>query len=247
MKHLSLPTSHGPIHVVGRLMARADNPAVVAVSGAFPPPDFLHDVVDWFSKLSIVVAPIPGMHGTRTLDFDLARVSRALDEAIQTLLPNRRIVTLGVSAGALVTLGLRHPAIVHQVVVEPFFRTAPLWPVRQDFGAALADAEAGWKQAADEIFGVTAEGLRDRDYRPLLDGLTVPVDAVLGGVPLEPERRLPHWPSLTSVEDRAALAAHPRVSVHHVADVGHNVMSTAQGAAATKALLAAQLRPLARP
>src|SRR5689334_21683553 len=164
MNYLTLQTTHGPIFVVGRLHAVGDNPAVVAVGGAFPPPYFLHDVADWFPGLSVLVAPIPGMDATRTIDFDLARVSRALDEAIETLLPNRKIVTLAVSAGALVTLGLRHPGIVHQVVVEPFFRTAPLWPIRQEFLAAMADMEAGRKLAVDQIFGVGADRIEDRDY-----------------------------------------------------------------------------------
>ena len=246
MKYLTLQTTHGPIHFVGRIWAEDARPALVAMSGAFPPEAFLHELVDWFRGINVLVAPIPGMSGTATRDYDLGRVSAALDEAIQRLLPGSPIVAFGVSAGSLVTLNLRAPGIVRHVVVEPFFRTGPLWPLHATLRKGMADAPAAWRLAALEIFGLSENGLEERDYRAVLERLAVPADVALADDPLEPEREVARSPSLTSAEDRALLEAHPLVTLHKgPAGSGHDLFAAPEGPAMIRELLISRLRPLA--
>jgi hypothetical protein len=61
---------------------------------------------------------------------------------------------------------------------------------------------AGAARAAQEIFGLTRDAVVDRDYRWLLDGLKVPVDAIVADQPREPVRPFDELPSMTSTDDR---------------------------------------------
>lgn len=247
MKHLVVETSFGPLFLVGRLYAERKRPALVAVGGAWAADDFLHELVDWFPGATVLVSPLPGMGGSVTRSWDVSAMSRAVDEAIALFLREVPVVAFGASTGCLVTLGLRAPEVVRQVALEPFFRTAPLWPVHEFARRNLAGGaeNAGFAAAAEGLFGFTQESVTDRDHRKLLAGLETPADVILGDVPLEPLRRLDAWPSLTSVEDRAELARHPLITLHRgPAGSGHYVHGTPEGAATmrqvlTKALTAA--------
>jgi hypothetical protein len=244
---LVIATGHGSVYVVGRIWPDPGRPALLAVSGAWPPTDFLHELVDWFPQITVLVAPIPGMDSTPTSDFDLARVSRAFDAAIAKLLPGCPIVALGASAGALVTLNLQSSGVVRHVVHEPFFRTAPLWPVADSIRREPEKyfGHPGNALAAWEIFGVSAQESADRDYRSTLETLNCPVDVILADLPLEPTRQIVGWPSLTSAEDRARLAAHPLVTVHNgPAGSGHVLLATSEGLKQIRDLLHTRLEPI---
>ena len=245
MKHLIYSTDLGPIYLVGRLYSDVRRPVLFAMGGIWTPDDNLHEVADWFGGATVLVAPLPGMSSTLTRDFDLATAARVADEAIAGIVPNRNVVAFGVSTGCIVTLGLRSPQVVRHVALEPFFRTAPLWPFLASARKILAAApeRRGAFQAADEIVGLKDDVVTDRDYRHLLDGITVPVDVLVGAAPLEPERPFNGWPSLTSAEDRALLAAHPHVTMHTgPPDSGHYLQGTPEGEAQVKALLHRSLR-----
>ena len=66
----------------------------------------------------------------------------------------------------------------------------------------------------------------------MVDGLNVPVDAVLAEEPLEPQRPVARHPSLVGEAERRLLAATPGVRLHVVPGTGHNVMGQAITAAA---------------
>ena len=130
---------------------------------------------------------------------------------------------------------------MRQVALEPFFRTAPLWPFHVTAREFLASepTNRGARVAADQIFGIPEAGaVVDRDYRALLQRLRTPLDVILGDLPLEPVRSLEDLPSLCSREDRAALAAHPRVTVHPgPPGSGHDLGITPDGAQLVRAVL----------
>ncbi|HEY3950023.1 alpha/beta fold hydrolase [Phenylobacterium sp.] len=240
MNHLILSTEHGPLYFVGRVHTDEKRPVLFVMGGIWTPDDNLHEVVDWFAGATVIVAPLPGMGSTFTNSFDIANSIRTVDAAIPALVPNRKVVAFGVSTGCLVTLGLRCPQIVRQVALEPFFRTAPLWPFLNSARAMLAAApeRKGAFQAAWEIFGLKDDAVTDRDHRHLLRDLTVPMDAIMGREPLEPERSFDGWPSLTSAEDRAAMAQNPLVTQHDgPPGSGHYLQGWPEGQALIKDVL----------
>ncbi|MGZ6038811.1 MAG: alpha/beta hydrolase [Phenylobacterium sp.] len=242
MDRLIVQTSCGVLYLGGRLHADPATPALVAMGGIWTPGDFLHDLVDAFPDVSVVIIPLPGMGGSLTRTFDIATLTRSLDEALDTLFRHTPVVAYGVSTGSLVTLGLRSPQVRRKVALEPFFRTRPLWAFHETARKFLANApdNRGARLAAEQIFGLT-EGeseVVDRDYRTLLEGLKAPLDVILADQPLEPVRPLDGLPSLCSTEDRAALAAHPLVNVHAgPPNSGHDLGVTAEGARLVRSVL----------
>jgi hypothetical protein len=243
MNHLIITTASGPLYLVGQIHTNKLHPVLLAMGGVWTPDNFLHELVDDFPGASVVVAPFPGMGGSLTGTFDIPTISRMVDEAIGTLFHGRAVVTYGVSTGCLVTLGLRSPEIFRHVAAEPFFRTTPLWPLKKtmrDFLLAAPD-KAGGALAAKALFGYTpppAESQVDRDYRYVRDEISTPVDVILGDQRLEPDREMKGWPSFTSAEDRASLAANPLVTLHHgPPGSGHWVDESPAGKALVKRTL----------
>jgi hypothetical protein len=243
MKHLIVTTAHGDLYTVGRIHANRRQPVLFAMGGAWTPDDFLHELVDWFPGVSVVVAPFPGMGDSRTTTFDVTILARMVDELLDCMFSGVPVVTYGLSTGCLVTLGLRAPQIVRHVAMEPFFRTSPLWPLHiaiRDMIAA-APERVGGAQAAEALFWYTAppaERILDRDYRHVIDGLFTPVDVIVGDIPLEPVREIDGWPSFTSAADREMLAAHPHVTLRQgPAGTGHWLDRTPDGVAVIRRLL----------
>jgi hypothetical protein len=240
MDRLIVQTSCGALYLAGRLHADPATPALVAMGGIWTPRDFLHDLIDAFPDVSVIVAPLPGMGGSLTSTFDIATLARSLDEAVATLFRDAPVVAYGVSTGALVTMGLKAPQVARQVALEPFFRTAPLWPFHEMARALMASEShrQGAQIAAEQIFGLTSTAVVDRDYRGVLRGLATPLDVILADQPLEPVRALEGLPSLCSHEDRAALAAHPYVTLHAgPPGSGHDLGVTPDGARVVQAVL----------
>jgi len=243
MNHLVVTTAHGSLYTVGRIHSNKRRPLLFAMGGAWTPDDFLHELVDWFPGASVLIAPFPGMGVSRTTTFDVTNLSRMVDEAITSLFGEVPVVAYGVSAGCLVTLGLRAPQIVRHVATEPFFRTSPLWPLQATMRDMIlaAPEKVGGAKAAEALFGYTAppnEMIVDRDYHHVMEGLDRPVDVILGDAPLEPVREINRWPSFTSAADRELLASHPRVTVHPgPTGSGHYVDQTPDGVALVRGVL----------
>jgi pimeloyl-ACP methyl ester carboxylesterase len=241
MNHLIISTERDRLYLVGRIHTDPTRPALVAMSGIWAPADQLHELVDWFPEASVLVAPLPGMGGSKTREFHVPTFTHSLEATLEALLPNRRVVLVGGSTGCLVTLGVRSSQVVRQVAVEPFFRTAPLWPFNETARRMLSQEpdRKGAQIAAWELFGLKGDDVVDRDYRALLDGLTVPLDVLVGEAPLEPARMREAWPSLTSAEDRAMLAARPGVTIHVGGpDSGHQVAYEGEGRVQFRRILA---------
>ncbi|MBS0362999.1 MAG: alpha/beta hydrolase [Proteobacteria bacterium] len=240
MNHLILATDFGPLYFVGRVHTDKRRPVLFAMGGIWTPDDNLHELVEWFPGASVIVAPLPGMGSTYTNTFEIENGIRTVDQALAALVPDRKIVAFGASTGCLVTLGLTCPQIVRQVALEPFFRTAPLWPFLKSAREMLAASpeRTGAFQAAWEIFGLKGDAVTDRDHRHLVREMKLPVDAILGREPLEPERAYDGWPSLTSAEDRAAMAANPLFTLHEgPPGSGHYLQGSPEGEALIKDVL----------
>lgn len=215
MNHCAVTTAHGPLYLVGRLHADR-RPALLVMGGFGGAADNHHEMVDWYPGVTVLVAPFPGTVPSTTPDWDVARMSRMVDEAVGALLTNVPVVALGVSAGCLVTLGLRAPQIVRHVAVEPFFHTARLWPLHAVLRDVLTrkQGDTAEARAAEDLFGFTLTDVVDRDFESVLEGLSTPVDVLAGSIPLEPPRTLARWPSLMGERDRELLARHPHVTMH---------------------------------
>ena len=81
----------------------------------------------------------------------------------------------------------------------------------------------GLREFLWNVFGISEVALENRDYRPLLDGLSVPGWAAFGGLPLMPPRPIETLPSLVDEPERALIRGNKLLKVEIVPTVGHNV------------------------
>jgi hypothetical protein len=232
MNRLIVQTRLGPLHLVGRLHAGQARPALLAIGGAFPPDDYLHDLVDKHPESTVIVGTIPGMLSPAFKFHRPADFAAAYDEAIGALLPGQPVVAYGVSTGCLVTLGLRAANVVRQIAQEPFLNTAEIWPFVDNSQERLANYPANRPLAAflDTMFGYRTGQTDNVDYEHLARDLRVPADVIVAQLPLAPRRDLPLWPSLTSEHDRAVFLANPLARLHEApAGTGHNIAGVEEG------------------
>jgi hypothetical protein len=216
MDFLAVQTTIGPLAFVGRLHTGPRRPALLVVRGAFPPKEYLHDLAWHFSGANVLIVTLPGMNGAPWIETTPASLAGGLEEAIQRLMPDVPIVAFGSSTGNLLTLGLRLPNICRIVADEPFFQTKDLWPFIADSSKRL-QVENRHQMVVPYLwtyFGIGPDTVENRDYRYLVDRIIVPTDVLVGEMPLLPERETAGWPSFTSDEDRALLAANPHVRLH---------------------------------
>jgi hypothetical protein len=257
MDHLVIQNHTQPIGFVGRIHLDQPRPALLAVSGSFPQQGHLHDLITHFAGANVLIANLPGMSGVFWANNpSVADLTRVLEQGVQRLLGDAPIVAFAASTGNLLSLGLRLPNICRRVALEPFFQTEDLWPF-------IADARERMKMnpGADylqqfywEFFGISPTELENRDYRALMQNISVPTDVITGQLPLLPRRALDRWPSFTSAADRAALAANPLVTLQEgPAGTGHGYGTVPPGDAEVKALLhkalveAVKLLPASEP
>ena len=148
-----------------------------------------------------------------------------LGELLEAQFPQRPVVLLGVSSGAVIALGVRAANLARVVALEPPLITAELWPVIGQLSEHLRKAPDPAREVfTSETFGVSQAGFIPRDHRWVLDGLGAPVEVVLGETPLQPRRELPRFPSLVDAAARRLLQAAPGVRLHVIAGAGHNVL-----------------------
>jgi hypothetical protein len=225
-----LTTSVGVLPLWSRpeIFGRA-HPVVVGVQGMFAGPDDLSGLPALLAPLAdaaVVKIPAMGLPGVGLAAMEA--YGRALDEIVAALFPDRPVVVLGVSLGALAALAVRAPNVRRIVAVEPPLVTGDLWPLLEPLRAQMrAHPGEAVRAAFWSFFGVGPQATAARDYRTLLDGLSRPTDIVLAGEPLEPRRSVERFPSLVGADERARLAAHPRIRLHVAKDAGHNVQGQA--------------------
>lgn len=217
MEKLELPTPLGPVWLWGRARGR---PTLLIVTGAFADAGVMDHFARLLPQIDVLRTHLPGNHCPPLSETSIAAYAAALDEALRQAVPGP-LAVLGISAGALVALGLRAPNLAGLLLIEP-----PLFT--EDVGALAQGVDAAKDpRFMHAIFGV-ADGqvVEPRDYSPLLDGLAAPAEVLLGDRPAtqRPQGRLP---SLVGERARRALAACPRVTVTTAPGAGHHIAADA--------------------
>lgn len=240
----SVQTDVGPLEFHGRPEKHDPaRPVVVAVTGLFAGPDDLVKLPDMLGIYADGVV-VPLLQAMRLETPGVEAAARAVGALIDQAFAGRQVVLMGVSLGATVCLAVRSPHVRRIVAVEPVLVVEKLWPVLPQVRQRLAALPAG--QGEHRLWsGMLGVGPVDafKDYRPLLAELPAPVDVVLGGAPLYPEREAPRFPSLVDAPERQLLAATRKVRLHVDPAAGHNVQ--AQSALALEVTLEACRRAAA--
>lgn len=223
-----LNTSRCEVMVEGRF--EGAEPTVLVIRGVWPGKGYLNDLVDRFPGRRVLLAELPGMRTPAPADSSARLMSAAFDEALEKLAPGGPIVAVGASTGALVTLGLRHPRIGAQVLLEPFARPAELWPLVENLRERMATIPKPiLKDYIAQLFGVGPDWIAPHDHSDLFRRARGPIWALVGSDPLLPRRPCDRWPSLVSAHTRALLEARPDTTILELPDAGHNVTASVQG------------------
>ncbi|HLZ77349.1 hypothetical protein [Phenylobacterium sp.] len=216
-----LQTSPGPADSV--------RPLVFALPSSLSTPENFAAVqqrLELLADMCVMTLPIGAA-------YDLAAhtvqgLTALVGELLESRYPDRPVVLLGASIGAVIALGVRARNLARIVAVEPPLVTAGLWPVLDAFGEHLRQVKDELSEAyISGTFGVTQTDVVGLDHRWVLQGLNVPVDVMLAEEPLEPRRALARHPSLVGEAERRLLAATPGVRLHLVAGTGHNLIGHA--------------------
>jgi pimeloyl-ACP methyl ester carboxylesterase len=216
MDPIEVATAAGPVWFWGEDTGR---PILLVITGTYAEKDLLHRTQLYFDDVDVLRAHLPGNHCPPARDNSIATFAEAFSEALQSRFAERPVVVVGLSVGALVALGLSAANVRRLVLVEPPLRTEGAWPI-------VGFRDSAPPEAADflwEVFGVAKDRIEPRDYTGLLDRLPAPAHAVLGDLPLQPERPLEILPSLVDEASRARLMAHPDIEVSVAKGAGHNI------------------------
>ncbi len=181
----------------------SDRPLVLGIRGAFAERNDLTDLDPPGCDLALL--HLPGFHSPALVVTSIGAFIAAFDEVIRTQFSGRQIVAVGLSVGAIVALGLRSPEIGGVLAVEPFFSTAKLWPMIEFIQRLLPRDQVSAHLWAADIFGISIDGVEDRDYHAVLGRQDRPTLALVGDIPLDPRRELRLLPSFTDEADRALL------------------------------------------
>jgi hypothetical protein len=216
---MQLQTPWGEVWLWGP--APRGRPLLLIVTGAFADPGTLDHVGRVFPAIDVLRTHIPGNACPVLTETSVAAFAAALSDALRQAVPEAPIGILGLSLGALVSLGVRVPNLRRLLLVEPPLLTEPTWHLAEHYRVAEGSAEAAllW-----EIFGIrdrTVEAARD--YSGLLTDLAVPAEVLIGDVPAEPRRPMDKAPSFVGPTALALLARHPRISTTIAPGAGHNV------------------------
>lgn len=223
-KHI-FQTTQGELWLWGDAeLLSTDRPVVLFINGAFSierPRSF--ELPGLVPAAVVVNAHLPGSHCPRLTSHSVAVYAAAYAEVLDQI--GRPAVVIGASIGALVGLSIRSAWVRGLVTLEPPLQTEKLWCLIDGFRAKLAGApgDADLREFLWQIFGISETRLENRDYRPLVAGLTVPCWAAFGGLPLMPPRAIKALPSLVDEPERALMRSHRLVKTEVVPTVGHNV------------------------
>ncbi len=219
---MTIETRLGPVQMHG---ADTGRPVLFTIAGAFAHPTYLHRLPPMFPELDVWRAHLPGNHCPELAASSVGVFGAAYAEALSARLAGRPAAVLGVSVGALVALAMRARETRCMILVEPPLRTADAWPLR----AYPAKAPSGSEAFLWNVLGVAVGAHEPRDYTGLLQGVACPTRALLGEVPLLPERTAEVLPSFVDEPSRALLRAHRLIDVVDCAGAGHNVPKLAGG------------------
>jgi pimeloyl-ACP methyl ester carboxylesterase len=207
-------------------------PVTLLLHGAFRAPLAMTPLLSALDGSDAVFVTLPGHAGAPALAVTaLTAWITALTEAVETFLPNRRILAVGESLGGLLAMAL---PVAAAVAFEPIQQTDKLWPIAECL------EERGRRGLATS--GPFIEMLRNQDYRWLGSKVTARTVVVAGSDPLLPRRPLKRDPSLLDDDDLALLAANPMIRTTRIAG-GHVLL--ADNPAACREIVASALAEMA--
>ncbi|MBS0334541.1 MAG: hypothetical protein JSS35_17365 [Proteobacteria bacterium] len=196
----TVSTSLGDVPM--KIVERGAEPVVLVIRGVLPPADYM----EWLEPHGADTAflHLPGMHHPLLRTIGVAAFAQAFDEAVRVRFAGRPVLAVGASAGALVAAAMDAPQIGGRLLIEPFFSTLQLWPLRNWLRHAYSAASPGLWVWLWSVLGIAPDREEERDYRAVLrPGL--PILAVVGDRPLQPPRPVSSLPSLAGDADRALL------------------------------------------
>lgn len=206
----AVETRLGPVWLWGRLTGK---PVLLIITGAYANAEYMAGNENTWPDVDVLLCHLPGNHCPELVTHSVGAYAAAYSEALASL-TREPVVVLGVSAGALVALALKHPSLRAIVAVEPPLRTGELWPLAQRM-------EGDQSEFVWNLFGMGRERTEPRDYTHLLQRLPCPLFSLVGQEPLMPPGPFVEMPSLVDEPSRAALRAAGRLLV--AKDAGHNV------------------------
>jgi pimeloyl-ACP methyl ester carboxylesterase len=163
---------------------------------------------------------MPGNHCPLLADSSLATYAAAYSEVVEQL--DRPCYALGSSLGGTVALGLHAPNLRGVVALDPPLRSASCTPLIAPFRARLAQhpGNEALRDFISSAFGITADGLEERDHLDLLGVGDAP--AVVIGADGPGDRSCA---SLLGPPEREILRGLPRVRLVTTSAAGHNVVA----------------------
>jgi len=216
--NLVVETALGPVWFYGRDTGR---PILLLVHGPFSTLGALDQLQSVLSDVDVLSTYTPGHRAPALVAPGVGPWGAALSMALNARFAWRRCAAVGLSVGALPVMAMDAPNLMRVLLVEPILRTAHLWPLEPMPARARAPSDHDLLWA---LLGVSATQAREeRDYRHLLSRLSVPGRVLVGAAPLGEPRDLPGLPSLVDETDRAALAAHPGLTLTIAPGAGHDV------------------------
>ncbi|HZZ70448.1 MAG TPA: alpha/beta hydrolase [Phenylobacterium sp.] len=233
-------TPFGEVWLWGELTGR---PVLLIVTGAFADPGTLDHTGGVFPAVDVLRTHIPGNHCPNLVTTSVGVHAAALSDALRQATLETPLGVLGISLGALTALGIRSPRLRRLLLVEPPLFTADTWRLTDSLPASPGTPEAAFFW---EVFGIRGREVAEpRDYSPLLAGLRVPAEVLLGDVPAMPRRSLETSPSFVGPAARTLLEAHPLVRTTVAPGAGHNV--PVQGTMVLYEALVRMVADLTRP
>lgn len=223
MEKLSVATPLGDVWLWRNPGAEAlPGPVLLAILGAFAPVDHQwSDFPDEFPGRPVYVATLPGHGGSPALeDSSLAAMAKAFDHVMGVVAPGRAILALGNSVGGLVACAMDTPA--DRLLLDPPICGHKVWPCTDMFRRIWRE-EPQHRAFLHEVFGLTETGVEPRDHLHLV---RPPARALVGAVPLYPERPFDQTPSLVDEPERERLR-HRLGPLGLVQGVGHMIAGRA--------------------
>lgn len=239
-----IPVHQGEIACYVALTAKVALPVVVLLHGAARNSGVL---AHWAARLAdvanVVLVDLPG-HGRSGASgaASVEAMAEILDEALRKILRGQRALLVGESLGGTVALaiaGRRHMADdgggpIHAVfAADPPLTTGKLWQVQGTFRRFLTDdSQPFLARLAEAVFGMSAQGIVERVYYPLVGALDIPAVIATGDIPLHPARRVEGVACLVDAVDAFVLEnLYPgKVELVHVPLCGHLLLTDAQDA-----------------
>lgn len=220
-----VPTSLGPLWFYGRPSGR---PTLLVITGIGAQASVMDHLPPLLPDLDVLRMHLPGNHSPRLAESSVEAFSLGLNEALQQVV-TAPLAIMGLSAGGLVAMGVRHPGLASLLLLDPPFRTTGASPLKAPELVAFDP----------EMFAA----LLDRDFSHLIDELTVPTEVLAGSLGAVERDGRP--PTLVDQAARERLAEHPLVTLTVVPGLGHLVQRDREAFVQSFARLLQRLRAVA--